>query len=155
MKNLYNLPCNIAQTLNIIGDKWTLLILRQLMMGHDTYKDIQEKLEGIPSNLLSERLKCLETDGLITCELYLAHPPRYRYVLTESGRALDDIFNSLMLWGDKYLKNCNKQLTHSKCGHRIEVQYYCRSCNKVIPKHEIGISEKQLSPDGSEEAVMG
>ncbi|MDF2474251.1 MAG: hypothetical protein K0R21_2033, partial [Anaerocolumna sp.] len=60
MKNQYNLPCNIAQTLNIIGDKWTLLILRQLTTRHNTYKEIQEDLEGIPSNLLSERLKSLE-----------------------------------------------------------------------------------------------
>ena len=85
MKNLYNLPCSIAQALNIIGDKWTLLIIRQLMLGYDTYSSIQERLEGIPSNLLSNRLKALEQDGLITAKLYQSHPPRYRYLLTESG----------------------------------------------------------------------
>ena len=99
MKNLYDLPCNIAQTLNIIGDKWTLLILRQIMMGQDTYSKMQQKLEGIPSNLLSNRLKCLEDDGLITSNLYQAHPPRYRYVLTDSGKDLSDVFNSIILWG--------------------------------------------------------
>ena len=70
MKNLYNLPCNIAQTLNIIGDKWTLLILRQLMMGYNTYTEILQRLEGIPTNLLSHRLKSLEEDELIGSELY-------------------------------------------------------------------------------------
>lgn len=147
MKNLYNLPCNVAQTLNMIGDKWTLLILRQLMTGHDTYKDIQESLEGIPSNLLSERLKCLEADELITSELYSTHPPRYRYVLTESGKSLDDIFNSIMLWGEKHLKKCYKQLTHSECGHPIELQYYCSHCQKAISKDEVQVSDGPVPPE--------
>lgn len=145
MKNLYNLPCNIAQTLNMIGDKWTLLILRQMMMGHDTYKELQENLEGIPSNLLSERLKCLESDGLILSQLYSTHPPRYRYLLTDSGKELDDIFNSIMLWGEKHLTKCYKQLTHTACGHQIELQYYCSNCNSSIPKEEIQISDTQAT----------
>lgn len=140
MKNLYNLPCNIAQTLNIIGDKWTLLIIRQIMMGHDTYKEIQDHLEGIPSNLLSDRLKCLESDELITSELYQHHPPRYRYLLTESGKDLCDVFNTIILWGEKNLKKCFKQLTHGECGHKIELQYYCPQCDKTIDKNDIHVS---------------
>lgn len=142
MKNLYNLPCNIAQTLNIIGDKWTLLILRQLLLGHDTYKDLQENLTGIPSNLLSDRLKCLEADGLIGSELYQSHPPRYRYLLNESGRDLSDVFNSIILWGEKNLKECSKQLTHTQCGHKIELQYYCSHCGKTISNEDISLSEE-------------
>jgi DNA-binding HxlR family transcriptional regulator len=145
MKNLYNLPCNIAQTLNIIGDKWTLLILRQLMVGHTTYKDIQDNLEGIPSNLLSDRLKCLEMDELITSVLYQAHPPRYRYDLTESGKDLGDVFNSIILWGEKNLRKCHKQLTHKDCGHKIELQYYCSHCGKQISKEDISVSEEPIS----------
>lgn len=141
MKNQYNLPCNIAQTLNVIGDKWTLLILHQLMIGHDTYKEIQEGLDKIPSNLLSERLKGLESDGLITAELYQHHPPRYRYLLTESGMDLEDIFYSIILWGDKHLEVCNKQLQHTECKHRLEHQYYCPKCQKVIPKTEISVCD--------------
>lgn len=143
MKNIYNLPCNIAQSLNIIGDKWTLLILHQLMLGHDTYKEIQDNLDGIPSNLLSDRLKCLETEALIACELYQNHPPRYRYLLTESGKDLGDVFNSIILWGEKNLKKCHKQLTHSECGHGIELQYYCSHCGKTIAKEDISVSENE------------
>lgn len=141
MKNPYNLPCNIAQTLNIIGDKWTLLILRQLMLGYDTYTAIQERLEGIPSNLLSERLKSLEEDELITLQLYQAHPPRYRYLLTESGRDLSDVFNSIILWGERNLKKCHKQLTHSECGHKIELKYYCPNCDSTINREEIKVTD--------------
>ena len=145
MKNIYNLPCNIAQTLNIIGDKWTLLILRQLMLGHDTYKEISDNLEGIPSNLLSNRLKCLEVDKLIASTLYLAHPPRYHYELTDSGKDFGDVFNSILLWGEKNLIRCNKQLTHSECGHKIELQYYCSHCGEAIDKEDICLSEDILS----------
>lgn len=146
MKNLYNLPCNIAQTLNIIGDNLTLLILRQLMLGYDTYTEIQDRLEGIPSNLLSERLKCLEEDELITTQLYQAHPPRYRYLLTESGRDLSDVFNSIILWGERNLKKCHKKLTHSECGHKIELTYYCPHCDKTIKREEITVTDPDNSP---------
>lgn len=137
MKNLYNLPCNIAQTLNIIGDKWTLLILRKIMIGHTTYKAMQEGLDGIPTNLLSERLKSLEADGLIISELYQKHPPRYQYLLTQSGMDLADVFNSLIMWGEKHLKVCYKQLNHTQCGHKIEHQYYCPKCDQVVEREDI------------------
>ena len=142
MKNLYNLPCNIAQTLNMIGDKWTLLILYQLMTGHDTYKEMQENLEGIPSNLLSDRLKCLETNNLATISLYQTHPPRYRYVLTESGKDLGDVFNSIILWGEKNLTKCYKQLAHTECGYKVDLQYYCPHCAKTIDKNNISVLDK-------------
>ena len=141
MKNLYNLPCNIAQTLNVIGDKWTLLILRQLMLGHKTYKEIQEALKGIPSNLLSERLKSLEADGLITAQLYQNHPPRYQYLLTESGAELEDIIYSLLMWGEKHLKKCNRQVIHTECGHKVAHFYYCPQCRRTIENQEISVYE--------------
>lgn len=143
MKNLYELPCNIAQTLNIIGDKWTLLILYQLRLGIDTYSEIQNRLEGIPSNLLSDRLKCLVEDELIASELYQAHPPRYRYLLTKSGVDLTDVFNSIILWGERNLKKCHKQLTHSECGHMIDLAYYCPECDKNIDRDDIVITEPE------------
>jgi len=139
MKNQYNLPCNIAQTLNIIGDKWTLLILRQLSRGNDTYNSILENLEGIPSNLLSQRLKSLEEDKLIKPVLYQKHPPRYRYVLTNSGKDLEDIFNSIILWGQKHLKTCYRELVHKDCKHNIEIQYYCPNCKRKIDRDEIDV----------------
>lgn len=141
MKNQYNIPCNIAQTLNIIGDKWTLLIIHQIMRGKDTYKEIQNGLDGIPTNLLSERLKSLENDGLIGTELYQTHPPRYRYYLMESGRDLEDIFTGLLLWGEKHLKKCYKKLTHKGCGHSIKHAYYCPVCDKMVAKEDMEIKD--------------
>ena len=141
MKNQYNLPCNIAQTLNIIGDKWSLLILHQLLIGHETYKEMQDNLEGIPTNLLSERLKSMELDKLIERELYQSHPPRYKYSLTEKGYDLEDVFNSLILWGEKHLNKCYKRLVHKDCKHSIEHRYYCSHCKKIVDISEIIILE--------------
>lgn len=139
MKNQYNIPCNIAQTLNIIGDKWTLLIIHEILLGACTYKEIHEKLEGIPTNLLSERLKNLEKDGLITLVLYQKHPPRYEYILTEASKDLTDVFHSLILWGEKYVKKCKKQLMHIECGHKVEQKYYCPHCGRVVEKEELHV----------------
>ncbi len=139
MKNVYSIPCNIAQTLNLLGDRWTLLILHQLMQGQDTFKKLQDRLTGIPTNLLSERLKSLEADQLILSKLYQPHPPRYRYELTGGGKDLADIFNSLMLWGERNVSNCHKRLTHKECGHGIELQYYCNTCNRPVSKEELQV----------------
>lgn len=137
MKNTYNLPCNIAQTLNIIGDKWTLLILRELFNGHYTYNKLLTNLVGIPSNLLANRLKSLEEDGIIMPVLYQTHPPRYKYVLTEGGRDLEDVLNSITIWGEKHLKKCYKELVHSSCQGRVQLQYYCPHCEKTLDKKEL------------------
>ena len=139
----YQMPCNIAQTLNIIGDKWTLLILHQIMMGHETYNEMKEGLIGIPSNLLSERLKSLESEGLIVNELYQEHPPRYRYLLTESGEDLSDVFNSLILWGERHLKKCYKRLVHRDCKTSVALQYYCSHCEKIAEKSELAVESAE------------
>lgn len=145
MKNQYQLPCNIAQTLNLIGDRWTLLILHRILNGIDTFKELQERLEGIPSNLLSDRLKCLEAEDLITSSLYQQHPPRYHYELTESGKDLSDLFNSIVIWGEKHLKKCYKQLSHLECGHRLELQYFCPHCGRSVPKDQICVTEYTMN----------
>ncbi|MDD2494140.1 MAG: helix-turn-helix domain-containing protein [Tissierellia bacterium] len=143
MKIIYNLPCNIAQTLNIIGDRWSLLILYQLFIGHETYKEIQDNLEGIPTNLLSERLKTMECDELISRDLYQTHPPRYKYSLTEKGYDLQDVFNSIILWGERNLNTCYKKLVHKDCNNRIEHKYYCTHCNKSVKINEIKLMDPE------------
>lgn len=137
MKIQYNMRCNLAQTLNIIGDKWSLLILHQLFTGNETYKDLQDGLEGIPTNLLSERLKSLESDELVLRELYQSHPPRYKYTLTEKGFDLVDVFTSLMMWGEKHLNKCYKQVVHKNCGGQVQHRYYCPDCGSFVTAQEL------------------
>ncbi|MFD1361740.1 winged helix-turn-helix transcriptional regulator [Lentibacillus salinarum] len=137
MKENYNLPCNIAQTLNIVGDKWTLLILHEILMGASTFNEIKKGLDGISSNLLSDRLKYLTESGLVTNSLYSAHPPRYQYSLTESGQDLEPVFHSLLLWGRKHLEKCYKKLVHDTCRHEVEITYYCSHCEENVTEDEL------------------
>lgn len=137
MKNQYELPCNIAQTLNIIGDKWTLLIVHEIMLGDKSYNELLNKLKGIASNLLSTRLKSLEEDGIIKGELYQAHPPRYKYTLTEKGRDLQDVFNSIILWGSRHLNKCYKKLVAKKSGHKVEIKYYLPETKELLNREEV------------------
>ena len=137
MKNQYELPCNIAQTLNIIGDKWTLLIVHEIMLEDKSYNELLSKLTGIASNLLSGRLKSLEEDGIIKGELYQKHPPRYKYTLTEKGRDLEDVFNSIILWGSKHLDKCYKNLVDKKTGPKVEIKYYLPETKELLDKENV------------------
>ncbi|MBO8172062.1 MAG: helix-turn-helix transcriptional regulator [Bacillaceae bacterium] len=132
MKERYPFPCNIAQTLNIIGDRWTLLIIHEILTGHTTFNEIKKSLDGLSSNLLSDRLKYLEENGIITSCLYSDHPPRYKYELTESGKDLEDVFHAIILWGRHHLKKCYKKMVHEACQHEIEIAYYCPHCQKNV-----------------------
>lgn len=143
MKKQYNLDCNIAQSLNILGDRWSLLLLHAIMVENHTYKELQEELVGIPTNILSTRLKELEEHGLITCSLYQSHPPRYRYELTDSGKGLQDIFNALLLWGEKYLHNekCNKTLVAKDSLEPVEIVYRTKS-NQIVDSTNVTAHNK-------------
>lgn len=139
MKETYQLPCNIAQSLNIVGDRWTLLIIHEILIGQTTFNQIKKSLEGISSNLLSDRLKYLEEMGLITAKLYSKHPPRNEYTLTESGRDLEDVFHALILWGKKHLKKCYKNIVHNTCQHEVQMLYYCAHCEQKVTVEDLNI----------------
>lgn len=132
MKTKYDLPCNIAQSLNIIGDRWTLLIVHEIFKGHTTFNEIKRELSGISSNLLSDRLKHLEREGLIQSELYTEHPPRYRYTLTKSGEELEDVFNALIIWGHKHLQPCYKKLVDAETGDEVEIVYVNKKTGEIV-----------------------
>lgn len=92
--------CSIARSLEILGDKWTLLVVRDLMWhGKHTFQALQNSDERIPSNLLSQRLKRLMDWGLVTREAYQDRPVRYRYRLTSQGRELEPVLLQIMKWG--------------------------------------------------------
>jgi DNA-binding HxlR family transcriptional regulator len=91
--------CPIARTLDIVGDRWTLLVLRDLSRGYTRYKELLASCEGISTNLLSDRLKKLEDRGFIERELYSDHPPRAEYRLTEKGQDFGHVLRALYRWG--------------------------------------------------------
>lgn len=96
-------PCPLACSLDLLGDKWTLLVVRDLFLGKTTYGDFQKGPEGIPTNLLAERLKRLQAAGLVDKKQYQSRPVRYAYSLTDKGRDLGPVLTALLQWGYKHL----------------------------------------------------
>ena len=96
-------PCAVACTLDLVGDKWSLLVVRDLLRGNVTYGELQNSPEGIPTNILANRLKRLEEAGLIAKSAYHEHPVRYAYGLTKKGKALRDVLVALVRWGKKHI----------------------------------------------------
>jgi DNA-binding HxlR family transcriptional regulator len=98
----YGLDCPVACTLDVIGERWSLLILRDLFLqGPRKFQDFESSLEGISPNTLSLRLKHLEDAEVIERRFYEEHPPRAEYVLTPKGRELGPILKALRAWGRK------------------------------------------------------
>ena len=94
--------CPVARTLDIVGERWSMLILRDLLLhGPRRYQDFQESLAGVAPNTLSARLKELEARGLIERKLYSEHPPRLEYHLTEKGKSLGPVMRALRDWGKR------------------------------------------------------
>ena len=95
--------CPLARTLDLIGERWTILILRDVFLqGPRRFQDFQESLRGVAPNTLSARLKTLERNGLIARRLYSDHPPRLEYRLTERGKSLGPVVKAMRDWGKRY-----------------------------------------------------
>jgi DNA-binding HxlR family transcriptional regulator len=121
----YNHPCVIAQTLDVLGDRWTLLILRDLMSGLHRYGDILDNCSGMSPNVLSDRLKRLEADGLVHRRYERGLPPRVDYTLTEKGWAVRPVLLSLLDWGRQYVPG----FTEESVGTEVSTDFAVR----VIP----------------------
>jgi DNA-binding HxlR family transcriptional regulator len=94
--------CPIARTLDVIGDRWTILVLRDLALhGPRKFQDFERSLHRISPNTLSARLKRLEETGIVERRFYAQHPPRAEYVLTETGKELRPVLKALLDWGER------------------------------------------------------
>ena len=97
--------CPVARTLDVIGERWAVLILRDLFLhGPRRFQDFQESLSAVAPNTLSARLKDLEGHGLIARRLYSEHPPRLEYHLTDKGKSLGPVLKALREWGQRFPK---------------------------------------------------
>lgn len=103
MKSGYDQDCPVAIALDVLGEKWALLILRDLFRkGPLRFHDLAAGLSGIAPNTLSARLKALEQQGVIGTRLYEKHPPRFEYFLTGKGLALGPVLKALHEWGERH-----------------------------------------------------
>lgn len=94
--------CPIARTLDVLGDRWTLLVLRDIINRRRKYSELLESCEGISTNLLADRLKRLEERGMIERRFYSEHPPRAEYRLTAKGKAFVPVMQEMYKWGREY-----------------------------------------------------
>ena len=131
----YGQLCPMALSLEILGERWTLLIVRDLLRGPRKFQDLTESLGAAPG-LLSRRLKLLEERGVIARRMYTDHPPRAEYALTQRGAELRDVVRALTIWGSKHLPG-ERVLVHSRCDHPIEIAYRCARCDETLALADI------------------
>src|SRR5690348_13465086 len=96
-------PCAVANSLDIVGDKWSLLVVRDLYFGKRTYKELADSPERIPTNILADRLKRLEAAGIVASAPYQERPVRYAYALTPKGRDLGAVLRAFVHWGKRHI----------------------------------------------------
>jgi DNA-binding HxlR family transcriptional regulator len=126
--------CSIARTLDVVGEWWTLLIVRDALRGTTRFDEFLESL-GMARGVLSSRLRKLVNQGILSRRQYSEHPPRYDYALTEKGRALAPMINALMTWGDTWVPGPSGPpvvLIHEPCGYPMHPVLTCPHCRGEV-----------------------
>jgi DNA-binding HxlR family transcriptional regulator len=130
---LRNESCPVVQTLEIIGERWTLLVMRELFLGTRRFDDFHRNI-GCARNILSDRLQKLVANGILERRQYQERPPRFEYRLTERGVDLYPTLLALMQWGDRYLtgRGSSVVLEHKECGHETTPELVCSHCGEPV-----------------------
>jgi DNA-binding HxlR family transcriptional regulator len=124
--------CSVAAALEVVGARWTLLIVRSVMLGSHRFEELRAAL-GIATNVLQARLTRLVEEGILERRPYQEHPPRCEYRLTEKGMALWPVIASLMDWGDAYLGDAPPLVfRHRECGGAVDEHRICTSCGERL-----------------------
>jgi DNA-binding HxlR family transcriptional regulator len=143
-KDYANQNCSIAGTLELVGERWTLLILRDAFLGIRRFDEFQRNL-GVARNVLQSRLERLVDEGILRRERYQERPERFEYRLTRKGVDLWPVLVALMKWGDKHTARNGPPVVmrHVGCGGEIDDRRICTACGKFLEAHE---SEPELGP---------
>jgi DNA-binding HxlR family transcriptional regulator len=131
------LPSPLAAALDSVGDRWTLLLVEALLDGPRRFGDLQEGLDGIAPNVLSQRLRRLESEGLVLAQPYSDRPQRYVYELTSSGHELAGALRLLSDWGARHGESA-EPMRHEACGTPVEVRWWCPTCERPVGDDESG-----------------
>ena len=135
--------CSIARSLEIVGDRWTLLIVRDAFLGLKRFQEFEADLK-LPKKVLSERLQRLVDEGILETRVYETRPQRHEYLLTEKGRGLWRVLAQLLMWGDEhYVGEAGppRILRHRECGGRLDYSLRCKKCGaEVTDSREVNIA---------------
>lgn len=132
-------PCSIARTVDLIGDWWTPLVLREAYYGVRRFDDFEAGL-GIGRNILSARLRRLTHEGLMEKRKYQDHPARFEYRLTDKGRDFFPVLAAMVAWGDRWLekgRGVPVLLRHSSCGKVFSADVVCSECGEPIHVRDV------------------
>ncbi|BBU24646.1 transcriptional regulatory protein [Mycobacterium xenopi] len=133
--------CSIARSLELIGDRWTLLIVRDALRGVRRFDDFRARL-GVAHNVLSDRLSRLTEAGVLERRRYQQRPDRYEYHPTQQGLDLWPVLMSLLLWGDRYLAPDGPPalVSHRDCGGRLTSQLTCATCGTQLGPRDVELT---------------
>jgi DNA-binding HxlR family transcriptional regulator len=126
-------PCSMAASLEILGERWSLLALREIGYGVHRFSLIAQ-FTGASRDILADRLRKLESSGVIERRLYSEHPPRYEYHFTEAGRDLFPVMLALSQWGDKWAVDVPAVHRHHDCGAPLDAVLVCRHCGEPVDR---------------------
>ncbi|MBB3087871.1 winged helix-turn-helix transcriptional regulator [Nocardioides albus] len=127
-------PCSIARTVDLLGDAWTMLVLRELFYGETRFDGFATAL-GIPRSTLTNRLGLLVDEGLVDQREYQVDPVRHEYVLTDKGRDFFGVIAAINAWGDRWLsgeEGVPVVMRHESCGHDLDATVVCGSCDEPV-----------------------
>ena len=125
--------CSIAGALAIVGERWTLLVLREVLLGRRRFQEIKRNT-GIATNILTDRLQTLVDHGVLERRPYGAQPESYEYVPTHKGRDVVPVLVALMQWGDRHIAQDgpSRVLVHADCGHDADPELFCSHCHEQL-----------------------
>jgi DNA-binding HxlR family transcriptional regulator len=144
-----DMPCSIARALDVVGEWWSLLIVRDAFLGVTRFEEWQRRL-GIARNVLATRLEHLVDQGILERRPYQERPPRDEYVLTGKGRDLGPVLAALRTWGDLHEPTPGgptTMLVHDDCGHATRLVQTCEHCGEPIRSGRTHIEPGPGSPD--------
>ena len=133
--------CSISRTLEVVGERWTLLIVRDIFFGVRRFGDLQTSL-GVARNVLTDRLNHLVEDGIVAREPYQELPTRYEYALTPKGMDLLPVLLAMMQWGDKHALPAAgppRLVRHLHCGGEVGQHLACTKCEQRLGENDIEI----------------
>lgn len=131
--------CSVARTLEIVGEKWSVLVLREVFSGVRRFDRIQANT-GAPRDVLTRRLRTLVARSVLERRQYSEHPPRYEYWLTPAGKELLPVLLTLQRWGDRHLSDDEPPLTYEHtCGETFEALLVCATCHEPVRGRDLRV----------------
>ena len=139
-KSFQDMSCSVAQCLEVIGEWWTMLIVRDAFLGVRRFDDFQTRL-GISRNVLAQRLATLVAAGVLERRRYQERPPRHEYVLTAKGHDLWPVLNAMRQWGDRHAAPAGPPLVvvHRACGHKADLVLACSHCGERVGHRDVRV----------------